>query len=175
MAESQSNKQNQRAEVIQLYDHALPDLRRLLERKLGDAEEASEVAQDTFEKLLRQAEREEIRDVRRLAFTVANRLALDVLRRRRVRGRHLEHDETLGEAAGGDDPKRLLIGREELQAVQRALTALPAKTRHVFLLHRFESFSYVEIARQLGLSPKSVEYHMSRALAAITAAVGPLP
>lgn len=174
MADSQqSNKQ--RAEVIQLYDHALPDLRRLLERKLGDADEASEVAQDTFEKLLRQAEREEIRDVRRLAFTVANRLALDVLRRRRVRARHLERNEARGEAADGGDPKRLLIGREELQAVQQALTALPAKTRHVFLLQRFESFSYVEIARQLGLSQKSVEYHMSRALAAIAAAVGPLP
>ena len=169
-------KEKQRAEVVQLYDHALPDLHRLLARKLGNAEEAREVAQDTFEKLLRQAEREDIRDVRRLAFTVANRLALDVLRRRRVKVRYL-HQQGLAsdEAATGDDPEWVSMGREQLLAVQRALTALPEKTRHVFLLHRFESYTYIEIARQLGLSQKSIEYHMNRALTAVTAAVDQRP
>ena len=169
-------KEKQRAEVVQLYDHALPDLHRLLAQKLGNAEEAREVAQDTFEKLLRQAEREDIRDVRRLAFTVANRLALDVLRRRRVKVRYL-HQQGLApdEAATGDDPERVSMGREQLLAVRRALTALPEKTRHVFLLHRFESYTYIEIARQLGLSQKSIEYHMNRALTAVTAAVDQRP
>ena len=143
MAESrQVDSRNKRAEVVQLYDVASPELHRLLVRKLGNAEDAREVAQDTFEKLLRQAEREDIRDVRRLAFTVANRLALDVLRRRRVKDGYLREQ---GEASDGlatrDDPERLSMGHEQMLAVQRALTVLPPKTRDVFLLHRFESYA----------------------------------
>ena len=143
-------------------------------RKLGDPEEAREVAQETFERLLRKAEREDVRDVRRLAFTVAHGLAIDVLRRRRAREGHLREqanasDERVAEAS----PERVSMDREQLQAVQRALMALPTKTRDVFLLHRFESYTYTEIAKRLGLSRKSVEYHMSRALAAAQAAADP--
>ena len=60
------------------------------------------------------------------------------------------------------------MGRERLSIVQRVLAALPRKTQHVFLLHRFEGYTYAEIARQVGLSQKSVEYHMNRALMAIS-------
>ena len=77
----------QRAEIVDFYEHASPDLHRLLSRRLGNAEDAREVAHDAFEKLLRQAEREDIRDLRRFFFTMANRMALDVLRRREVRRR----------------------------------------------------------------------------------------
>ena len=167
--------QEKRAEIVQLYDHASPELHRLLVHKLGNAEEAREVAQDTFEKLLRYAEHEDVRDVRRLAFTVAKRLALDVLRRRRVKARYVrEHGISDPERIAEDGPERVAMGREQLDAVRRALSALPAKTRHIFLLHRFESYTYVEIARRLGVSPKSVEYHMNRALAAISRAVDSL-
>jgi RNA polymerase sigma factor (sigma-70 family) len=158
-----------KAEIVDFYDHASPDLHRLLARKLGNPEEAQEVAHDAFEKLLRQAEHETIRDLRRFFFTMANRMALDVLRRREVQGRFLRaqpvDDDDLHT---GDNPERILIGRERLAAVQRALAVLPGKTRHIFLLHRFEGHTYAEISRQVGVSKKSVEYHMNRALMAIS-------
>ena len=175
MVARQTHGQGKLAEIVQLYDHASPELHRLLVHKLGNAEEAREVAQDTFEKLLRHAEREDVRDVRRLAFTVANRLALDVLRRRGVKARYArEHGIEDTDQIDEDDPERVSMGREQLDAVRRALSALPAKTRHIFLLHRFESYTYVEIARHVGVSPKAVEYHMNRALAAVSSAVGSL-
>ena len=171
----QPDGQGKLAEIVQLYDDASPELYRLLVRRLGNAEEAREVAQDTFEKLLRRAEREDVRDVRRLTFTVANRLALDVLRRRRVKARYVvQHGNTDTDRINEDDPERVSMGREQLDAVRRALSVLPAKTRHIFLLHRFESYTYVEIARHVGVSPKSVEYHMNRALAAVSNAVDSL-
>ena len=169
-----ADKRCNRADVVQLYGHASPELHRLLVRKLGSAEEARDVAQDTFERLLRQAERGDIRDVRRLAFTVANRLALDVLRRRRTRERPPLQTVPPDEQADPNGPERKLMDDEQLLAVQRTLTALPAKTRHVFLLHRFEAYTYHDIAKELGLSRKSVEYHMNRALTAISTAVEPL-
>lgn len=166
----QPKKPLQKAEIVDFYDHASSDLHRLLARKLGNPDEAREVAHDAFEKLLRQAQRETIRDLRRFFFTMANRMALDVLRRREVQGRFLRAQpvDDSGDLYSGDDPERILIGRERLAAVQQALTALPGKTRHIFLLHRFEGHTYAEISRQVGLSQKSVEYHMNRALMAIS-------
>ena len=163
----------QKAEIVDFYDHASPDLHRLLARRLGNSEEAQEVAHDAFEKLLRQAQRENIRDLRRFFFTMANRMALDVLRRREVQGRFLRTQpvEINSDLHGEDDPERILIGRERLAAVQQVLAALPGKTRHVFLLHRFEGLTHAEISRQVGLSQKSVEYHMNRALMAISTLV----
>lgn len=50
------------------------------------------------------------------------------------------------------------------QAVQQAMAVLPEKTQVVFHLSRFEGLPHKEIARQLSLSEKSVEYHISQAL-----------
>ena len=166
----QPAKPLQKAQIVDFYDHASPDLKRLLVRRLGDGDEAQEVAQDAFEKLLRQAEREDIKDLRRFFFTMANRLALDVLRRREVQSRFLREQQARDQRdlSTHDDPERILLGRERLATVRNVLGALPRKTRHVFLLHRFEGYTYAEIARQVGLSQKSVEYHMNRALTAIS-------
>ena len=169
----QAEKPQQSAEIVDFYRAVSPELHRLLVRKLGNSEEAEEIAHDAFEKLLRLDGREDIANLRRFFFTMANRMALDVLRRRQMRDRH-----TRGHPAAEvvernieDGPERILMGRERLTAVQRALAGLPSKTRYVFLLHRFEGYTYAEIAKTIHLSQKSVEYHMNRALQAITVAL----
>lgn len=166
------NKPLKKAQIVDFYDHASSDLHRMLARKLGSQEEAKEIAHDAFEKLLHLAERQDIKDLRRFFFTMANRMALDVLRRREVQNRFLRsqpvgNDNDRGQLSE-DDPERILLGRERLKKVQQVLADLPVKTRHIFLLHRFESHTYAEISRQMGLSRKSVEYHMNRALIAIS-------
>ena len=45
-----------------------------------------------------------------------------------------------------------------------AIDALPARTRDVFVLHRFEEMSGTRIAVALGLSVSAVEKHIMRAL-----------
>ena len=61
------------------------------------------------------------------------------------------------------DPNR--IYEEEFQElVRHSLMRLPEKTRRIFMLSRMENKSYGEIAEVVGLSQKSVEFHMSKAL-----------
>jgi len=50
------------------------------------------------------------------------------------------------------------------ELVERQINALPSKTRDVFRLSRMEGLSIAEIARQLRISSKGVEYHLSKAL-----------
>jgi RNA polymerase sigma-70 factor (ECF subfamily) len=55
-------------------------------------------------------------------------------------------------------------GRELRAAYRRALLALPRRTRRIFLMHRLKGMTYREIAEELNLGDKGVEYHMMRAL-----------
>jgi RNA polymerase sigma-70 factor (ECF subfamily) len=45
-----------------------------------------------------------------------------------------------------------------------ALNDLPARCKEIFMLSRFEGTSYAEIAEKLGLSVKTIETQMSKAL-----------
>ncbi|MBE8714301.1 RNA polymerase sigma-70 factor [Sphingobacterium hungaricum] len=52
-------------------------------------------------------------------------------------------------------------------ALEKALSELPVKTREVFQLSRFEKLSVKEIAIQMNLSEKAVEYHITSSLKAL--------
>lgn len=67
--------------------------------------------------------------------------------------------------AGVDDSPQVLIEFDEtFQRVERAIHALPPQCQRVFLMSRFENRKNREIADELGLSLKTVEAHMARAL-----------
>ena len=58
-------------------------------------------------------------------------------------------------------------------AVNRAIQELPARRREIFTLHREQHLSYAEIARVLGISIKTVETQMGRALKLLRARLAP--
>jgi RNA polymerase sigma-70 factor (ECF subfamily) len=61
------------------------------------------------------------------------------------------------------DPEEIFT--KELQdAIDKVLASMPEQTRIVFQLNRYEDKSYKEIAMLLNITPKGVEYHISKAL-----------
>lgn len=62
------------------------------------------------------------------------------------------------------DAERRVIASERLQRALACVDAMPPRRREVFLLHRLEGLTYVKIAKRLGISPKTVEDHMSAAM-----------
>ncbi len=53
---------------------------------------------------------------------------------------------------------------ELANAIEKALSRLPEKSAEVFRRSRFENQSVKEIARELNLSEKAVEYHITKSL-----------
>lgn len=53
---------------------------------------------------------------------------------------------------------------ELLARIHRAIEQLPPTYREAFILHRFKDNSYKEIALQLNVSPKTVDYRIQQAL-----------
>ena len=62
-----------------------------------------------------------------------------------------------------DAGQSYLYGELEEQ-IRQAVDALPPRCRAVFVLSRFEEKSYREIAQELGISKKTVEHQMGKAL-----------
>ena len=67
-------------------------------------------------------------------------------------------------SASDSNPEDYIIGKERLSHLKDQINCLPDKTRHVFMLSRFEKMSYKEISEQTNITVKTVEYHITKAL-----------
>lgn len=76
-----------------------------------------------------------------------------------------------------NQPSEMASAQEELEGadlqavIDRAIEGLPERCRAVFALSRFEGFSHKEISERLGISTKTIENQMTKALKIIRAAV----
>lgn len=66
-----------------------------------------------------------------------------------------------------------LMASDLESAIQAAVEGMPPRCREVFLLLRTRSLTYAEVAVILGITPKTVEVHMGRALAILRARLDP--
>lgn len=88
--------------------------------------------------------------------------ALNVLKHDAVKRRHAEYAVT---AMQESDESQFMLETEELQRkISAALAKLPDQCGLVFRMSRYKEMKYAEIAQELGISVKTVENHMGKAL-----------
>jgi RNA polymerase sigma-70 factor (ECF subfamily) len=145
--------------VVNLIERYRSALLGHVTRMLGCAHDAEDVVQETCVRLMRARDfwRGE-RPVRAMLFKIARNLALDELRRRRARAyhAHLPYD-TVSLVSDADQPDEIVEQQANMQALEYALKALPARHREVFSLHVQGQMSYRAISKHLGISTKTVE------------------
>ncbi|THU05090.1 sigma-70 family RNA polymerase sigma factor [Lampropedia puyangensis] len=137
-----------------------------LRKRLGNAHEAADLAQDTFVRLMTSTASpvESVREARPYLATVAKRLMLDHLRRQSLEQAYLQALTLQPEPLAPSAEQQVAI-LQALQEVDAMLHALPDKVRAVFILSQVEGLSYTAIACELGLSLRTVKRHMARAMA----------
>jgi len=134
---------------------------------------AEELVQDVFFKLW--AKRDGLSDIDALKtylFRAARNTALNHLRRRKLELNWEEKEGQRGEpvTAGGTDDEA--TSGEVQRAVSAAIARLPERCREIFLLSREGGLTYGEIAAALGISIKTVETQMGRALKSLRLSLG---
>lgn len=166
-------KRGDRAAFRVLYERHEGRVYAYLWRLLGDRGRAEDLRQEVFVRLwtARQGWRAGgtvagflIRTARNLALNEQRHAQVE----RRWRGR------VAGERLPSPPTPDVVLERSDLAArVHSAIEALPDRPREVFILKRDAGMTYREIAEQLGISPRTVEVHMSRAYKLLRAALGP--
>ena len=163
------------ARIDALYERHGSELRRFLVSRLRNRNDIDDCIQETFFNVWRQEVRGTLReDTRGYLFTTAMNVARDICRRGRARKEAQQEplSDHMDSISSTDDADRLLSSRECLRLVEIELANLRPSTRQVFLLHHVRQMSFDEIADHLGISTRTVEREMARALAHLQAALG---
>ncbi len=129
-------------------------------KKLRSKQEAEDLTQNLFAALWDNRRRYEIDHLfRYLSVGMKNRVINHINTKLVKSSQQFAIDAACGEGNAAGQKLDLY----DLQAaLDKALSHLPEKTRTIFKLSRFEKYPVKEIARQLGLTEKAVEYHITQ-------------
>jgi RNA polymerase sigma-70 factor (ECF subfamily) len=137
-----------------------------LRQRLRVPEDALDVAQETYIRLLQYQDSRTIRSPSSMLFRIAINVANDLGRAEVARGVQNQCSvDDLDIASDEPSAERQLTASEDLAILYQAIEQLPPKCRQVFLLSRVRRMTYGQIARHCGISVKMVEKHVSHALA----------
>jgi RNA polymerase sigma factor (sigma-70 family) len=154
--------------IATLFQEHNQSLVRFLSARLRSEQEAKEVAQEAYVRLLSLDQPGTVSFLRAFLYKTAANLAIDRIRKR---GRHFHA------AAAGlfDDlretatPDREVASNQAIERVLGLIEDLPPKCRRAFLLHKMEDLGFSEVARQMGLSERMIRVYVVRAILYIRA------
>lgn len=150
--------------VEQLYRSESPRLVKLVARRTRDPEEARDIVQELFSRLLRVGI---VSGPLRRPQAYLSRMAVNLVRDRaraavhRSSSKHHIDENDLR----APDQVAALESRDMLNRIEAAMLRLRPRTREIFVAHRIDGLSYAEIADRMGISVKGVEKQMGKAIA----------
>ena len=156
--------ERERSQLDLLFRTQAPGLLRFFSRRTGDRENARDLVQDVFVRLLGARPAEPLRSPEAYIQRIARNLLIDKARRAQPTRDWDMPLEDQASIAVGPEQATAQRARELQERYQVALAELTTRTREVFLLHRADELSYKAIGQKLGISLGTVEYHMTRAL-----------
>jgi len=140
------------------FDAERPRLRAIAIRILGSEADADDVVQETW---LRLSRTDDIDDLPAWLTTVVTRLCLDQLRKRRTRS--VAEAETPTDPAPVDPEADALLAEKMGDAMQVVIDALAPAERVAFVLHDVFGYPFDEISAVMGRSGTAVRQLASRA------------
>ncbi|WP_158642747.1 RNA polymerase sigma factor [Chitinophaga japonensis] len=158
-------RREDKAAFEQLYRATVVPLTNQVYSLLRDREQAKDILQDIFITLYlrRHALPADINVAGYLSNAVRYKVS-SVLRDRLTKAPHHLHllkDAQEAELQQPDDPYDHSILKRK---IREGIDSLPEKCRQAFLLNHYHSLSYKAIAHEMGISVKTVEKHISKAL-----------
>ena len=131
---------------------------------LQNASEAEDITQDLFLKIWNSREGlSEVDSLKSYLFSMTHNAVLNLIKRKEVRDRYQK--VSAGSRSGQYEPSSRMDTVELLQSIDEALDEMSVLRKTIFRMNRYEHKTFQEIADALMISPKTVQYHISCALA----------
>jgi RNA polymerase sigma factor (sigma-70 family) len=149
--------------VSRLFEEHNRALVTFLTARLHCEQEARDVAQEAYVRLLQLQEPGAVSFLKAYLFRIASNLAVDRLRQRAVHGRVVSK-ELFAELTDPHPTERRVLAEQELEQIGERLETLPESCRYAFIRHVLLDRPVKDIARDMGLTERMVRYHIVRAL-----------
>jgi RNA polymerase sigma factor (sigma-70 family) len=152
-----------RLQLRNLLQSQYADLVKRLARRLGSSDAASEALHDAYVRLERGGEIGPVASPRAYLLRMAANLASNRRRADRRLLTAIEISALVDLPDTAPDPERTAQGRVDIEAVLRALEALPKVRREVFLASWAERLPHAQIAARFRLHVRTVQKEIRRA------------
>lgn len=132
---------------------------------LKDSDASEEIVQEIFVKLWNNRDELSIKSsLKSYLYTSVRNSSLNMIKHIEIRENYKEHNQT-----EIDHQERMLGDAIEVteleEKIRKSIDELPPERRKVFIMSRYEGKKYREIADELGISVKTVENQMGKAMA----------
>jgi len=142
------------------------DLLRYLSSRLPNKEDARDLAQETYLRLLRRDRVDLVRHPEAYLFRIAANLMYEHWLKKRpeadARGSMIDPDSLMSDNLSTEET---VANQQSIDALHRVLRVLPPKQQQVVLMHRRDGLTYGEMAEKLGISVGMVKKHLAKGLA----------
>lgn len=163
-ADPQPQKDKDHERIAALFQAHNRDLLRFLTCRLRSVQEAKEVAQEAYVRLLQLDQPGGVGYLRAYLFKTASNLAFDRMKSAARRGRvdQLEFFEGVENLA--PSPEGRVSAQQELATIMSIIDELPPRCRYAFIMHRFHGHSIAEVASLMNTPVRTVQWYVERAL-----------
>ncbi|AFD07228.1 RNA polymerase sigma factor [Solitalea canadensis] len=145
----------------EIYTKYWRPLYRTAYRILKDEQASEDVVQETFIRFWENRDRIVPTNIKGWLCTTSYRLVLKSLKQ--IQSKDNIEVISFGEPLAEEADQRLHVRQLQLQ-IDQCVADLPEQSRKVFTMSRYEELSVKNIAQKLGISPKTVEGHVTLAL-----------
>ncbi|MBW7903218.1 MAG: RNA polymerase sigma factor [Rhodocyclaceae bacterium] len=166
-----SDRADSPGDLAAAFAHWRPKLLRALFRRLGNRDDAEDLAQESFVRLAAAGKTLPLDEQGPYLQRIARNLSHDLWRngpaRQQVELVPFDDCETQAADVGSDAdcPCARTEQRQRLERLRQALDELPERQREAFVLHRFDGLTQDEVAERMDISRRMVVKHLARAFA----------
>jgi RNA polymerase sigma factor (sigma-70 family) len=168
-ASAESRERRQRVEALADFAREQQGaLVRFLARRTGSIEEAREIAQEAYLKVLAVRRTDAIASLTGYLWRSALNLATDRMRRRQVRERFIRTIRPQFELHS-PSAETVASARERLDLVEQAIAQLPPRCLDAFILRIVQARRFEDVGRAMGISSRMAKIYVARALTTLHA------
>lgn len=146
-----------------IYIRYAPQVKSFVSAILKNESDTEDLVQDIFLKVWEdRGNIAKVRSFQSYLYAMTRNLVYNRLKRRGVEERYFR---SVNDKVNLVHPENRIVTKDLLRHINKELDELPEHQRTIYEMNRWNELTYDEISDRMGISPKTVQYHIGKVLA----------